>query len=71
MVIKTPFVSLDERVLEEVRKQAKVVIYETKEDYLELVKKPRFGYGKNMNPCIDCKIYMFKIELWKKKKQIL
>ncbi len=30
------------------------------EDYLAIIKKPRFGYGKNMNPCIDCKIYMFK-----------
>lgn len=29
-------------------------------DYLELVKKPRFGYGKNMNPCIDCRIHILK-----------
>ena len=28
-------------------------------DYLEIVKKPRHGYGKNMNPCIDCRIYLF------------
>ena len=25
-------------------------------DYLEMIKKPKFGYGKNMNPCIDCRI---------------
>ena len=61
LVIKTPFTNPDEKVLEEVRKQAKVIIYEAGEDYLELIKRPRFGYGKNMNPCIDCKIYMFKI----------
>jgi tRNA U34 2-thiouridine synthase MnmA/TrmU len=30
------------------------------EDYLRLVRKPRFGYGKNMNPCIDCRIHMLK-----------
>jgi tRNA U34 2-thiouridine synthase MnmA/TrmU len=29
-------------------------------EYLEVVKKPRFGYGKGMNPCIDCRILMFK-----------
>ncbi len=29
-------------------------------DYLELVKKPRHGYGAGINPCIDCKIFMFK-----------
>jgi tRNA-specific 2-thiouridylase len=30
------------------------------EDYLEVVKNPRHGYGKNMNPCIDCRIFLFK-----------
>jgi tRNA U34 2-thiouridine synthase MnmA/TrmU len=30
------------------------------EDYLKLVRKPKFGYGKNMNPCIDCRIFMLK-----------
>lgn len=30
-------------------------------DFLEIVKRPTFGYGKNMNPCIDCKILMLKM----------
>jgi tRNA-specific 2-thiouridylase len=29
------------------------------EDYIQMVKKPRHGYGKNMNPCLDCRIYLF------------
>ncbi len=29
--------------------------------YVELIRKPKFGYGKNINPCIDCRIYMFQI----------
>ena len=29
--------------------------------YLELLRHPRFGYGKNMNPCVDCRIFMFHI----------
>lgn len=28
------------------------------EEYLEIVRHPRHGYGKNLNPCIDCKILM-------------
>jgi tRNA U34 2-thiouridine synthase MnmA/TrmU len=30
-----------------------------KEEYIALVKNPKYGYGKNMNPCIDCRIFMF------------
>jgi hypothetical protein len=26
-----------------------------------MVKRPRYGYGKNMNPCIDCHAMMFRI----------
>jgi len=26
--------------------------------YLELLKNPAHGYGKNFNPCIDCKIFL-------------
>lgn len=29
-------------------------------EHLEIVKKPRYGYGKNMNPCIDCHSLMVK-----------
>lgn len=30
------------------------------EEYLEMFKKPKHGYGANVNPCIDCKIFMLK-----------
>jgi len=30
------------------------------EEYLSIVKNPRHGYGSNMNPCIDCRIFMMK-----------
>lgn len=32
-----------------------------KEEYLDIIKKPRYGYGKNMNPCLDCRIMMFRL----------
>lgn len=28
------------------------------DDFLEVIKNPRYGFGSNMNPCIDCKILM-------------
>jgi len=30
------------------------------EDFLDIIKNPRYGYGKNLNPCIDCRILMFR-----------
>ncbi|OGS20684.1 MAG: hypothetical protein A2252_04740 [Elusimicrobia bacterium RIFOXYA2_FULL_39_19] len=30
------------------------------EEFIEILKNPKYGYGKNMNPCIDCKILMLK-----------
>src|SRR5437870_12876175 len=31
------------------------------EEYLRLLRHPRFGYGGNMNPCIDCRRFMFRV----------
>jgi tRNA-uridine 2-sulfurtransferase len=30
------------------------------DDFLVMLKKPKFGYGAHLNPCIDCKILMFQ-----------
>lgn len=30
------------------------------DEYTQMVKNPKHGYGKNMNPCIDCRIFMLK-----------
>jgi tRNA-specific 2-thiouridylase len=30
------------------------------DEYLEVVRNARHGYGKGINPCIDCRIFMFK-----------
>ncbi len=30
------------------------------DDFIELVKNPRFGYGKHLNMCIDCRLFMLK-----------
>jgi len=28
-------------------------------EYFQILRNPRYGYGKNFNPCIDCKIFLF------------
>jgi len=38
----------------------KMKVIAVKEDYIKMVKNPKHGYGKNMNPCIDCRIFMLK-----------
>lgn len=31
------------------------------EEYLRLLRHPRWGYGRNMNPCVDCRLFMFQL----------
>jgi len=31
------------------------------EEHLAMLKNPRYGYGKNLNPCIDCHAMMFAL----------
>lgn len=35
-------------------------VFNVSEEYLDVVKHPKHGYGSNMNPCIDCRIFMMK-----------
>lgn len=36
-------------------------VWEITDRYMEVLKNPRYGYGKNMNPCIDCHALMFRL----------
>jgi len=38
-----------------------LLILDIAEEHLAMVKAPRYGYGRNMNPCIDCHTLMFRI----------
>ena len=29
------------------------------DDYLKVIEKPKYGYGRGVNACVDCRIYMF------------
>lgn len=37
-----------------------VRLLDVSDEYLEVVKYPRFGRGQGMNPCLDCRIFMVK-----------
>lgn len=37
----------------------KFIVLQLDERYLEIVRKPKHGYGAAMNPCVDCRIHMF------------
>ena len=32
--------------------------HKASQDFLNIVKYPKYGYGRNMNPCLDCRVYM-------------
>jgi tRNA-specific 2-thiouridylase len=34
-------------------------IIDVGEEYFQVVRHPCYGYGKNFNPCVDCKIFLF------------
>lgn len=37
-----------------------IKVVDLSDEYLKMVRKPKHGYGKNINPCIDCRIYILK-----------
>ena len=37
----------------------KLKVFSGGAQYLELVRNPKYGYGRNMNPCLDCRILLF------------
>jgi len=45
-------------------------VIDISQDFLKILKKPKYGYGKGMNPCLDCRILMLKKakEILKKEK---
>ena len=37
-----------------------VHVFQLGQDYLDMILEPHYGYGKNINPCIDCHAFMYK-----------
>lgn len=37
-----------------------ITVLRAQADYLDVVRHPRFGYGRGANPCVDCRMYMVR-----------
>ncbi len=57
---KTPFFGLGESFIIAKDLDINLEIIDITEELLKILKKPKYGLGKNMNPCIDCHALMFK-----------
>ncbi|MBN1152054.1 MAG: tRNA 4-thiouridine(8) synthase ThiI, partial [Dehalococcoidia bacterium] len=61
--ISLPFVgSRSERAVPAARSLGiRLVTHRVGDDYIEMLRRPKHGYGKGFNPCVDCRIYMLKV----------
>lgn len=39
----------------------KLIVRNFSKEHLHMIKGPKYGFGKNMNPCIDCHALMFRL----------
>jgi len=44
-----------------VRLGVRLTVLPVRDDYLEVIRNPLYGYGKGANPCIDCRVYMCRM----------
>lgn len=57
----TPYFGADERTRQAAQDLSiEFFTLDIGSDYMNILKNPIYGYGKHMNPCIDCHGYMFK-----------
>lgn len=58
---KTPFFSAKKARIMANKIGLELITMDITEEHLKMLKAPKYGYGKNMNPCIDCHTLMLKI----------
>ncbi|PLY06697.1 MAG: thiamine biosynthesis protein [Desulfuromonas sp.] len=57
----TPFFGADKARKAAAQMEIPLIVRDISEIHLEMLKNPVYGYGKNMNPCIDCHAMMFRL----------
>jgi tRNA U34 2-thiouridine synthase MnmA/TrmU len=57
----TPFFNAEKSKLAAEIVGHQLIIEDISKIHLEMLKKPKYGYGRNMNPCIDCHALMFRL----------
>lgn len=58
---ETPFFSSDKAKKASLATGIPVTIKNITDIYLQMLRNPNCGYGKNMNPCMDCHALMFRL----------
>ena len=61
LALKSAFFNADEAKQTAKKIGVLLRIIDFSKAHFQIVKNPRFGYGKNMNPCIDCHLLMLSI----------
>ena len=56
----TPFFSAEKAVAAARNIDLPLLIDDITDEHLVMLRSPRYGYGRNMNPCIDCHALMLK-----------
>ncbi|RJQ84266.1 MAG: DUF814 domain-containing protein [Desulfobacteraceae bacterium] len=59
IVFETPFFSSRKAQAASQRTGIPLHVMDITQDYIAMLKNPPLGYGKNMNPCMDCHALMF------------
>ncbi len=57
----TPFFGAGKAKIAAERIGFPLIVSNISDIHLKMVKEPKFGYGRNMNPCIDCHAMMFRL----------
>ncbi|NOR50215.1 MAG: DUF814 domain-containing protein [Desulfuromonadales bacterium] len=57
----TPFFGSSKAELAARQMDIPLIVEDISKIHLAMLKNPRYGYGKNMNPCIDCHAMMFRL----------
>ncbi len=60
VAFETPFFGSDRAVEASRAIGLPLTVVDVTEEHLVMLRAPRYGYGRNMNPCIDCHILMLK-----------
>lgn len=61
VAFETPFFSAEKARKASINNGIPLIVKDITDRYLPMLKNPPCGYGKNMNPCMDCHALMFRI----------
>jgi tRNA-uridine 2-sulfurtransferase len=73
LIFKSCFLDSKQAIKTAKKYGLQTIIRDFSQKQLAVVKNPKFGYGKNINPCLDCRILMLAIakKIANKKKKMI